>query len=103
MPFRRAEPNLPDMHRLPAAPATVDVEVVVPAFNEEAALRPSVERLHRYLSEQFPFTWRIVIADNASTDATPAIAAALARRLPDLEVLRIDEKGRGRALPAAWG
>ena len=27
---------------------------------------------------EFPFSWRIVIADNASTDATPAIAARLA-------------------------
>ncbi len=32
-------------------------------------------------SAGFPFTWRIVIADNASIDATPEIAAALASSL----------------------
>jgi glycosyltransferase involved in cell wall biosynthesis len=78
------------------------VDIVVPVYNEATALEPSILRLHEYLSASFPFTWRIVVADNASTDATPEIAAALARRLPDLEVLRIDEKGRGRALRAAW-
>ena len=50
------------------------VEIVVPVFNEELALGRSIRRLHDYLCASFPFTWRIVIADNASTDATPAIA-----------------------------
>jgi putative flippase GtrA len=58
--------------------------------------------LHRFLSEQMPFAWRIVIADNASTDATLAIARALAVDLGDLEVIHLAAKGRGRALRAAW-
>ena len=43
-----------------------------------------------------------MIADNASTDATPAIAGSLAAELADVRVLRLDQKGRGRALRAAW-
>jgi len=43
-----------------------------------------------------------VIADNASTDATPRIATALAASLPGVEVLRLERKGRGRALRDAW-
>ncbi len=78
------------------------VEVVVPVYNEEAALALSVRRLHRYLSAEFPFTWRIVIADNASTDRTPAVAATLARELPSVRWMRLEQKGRGRALRAAW-
>jgi glycosyltransferase involved in cell wall biosynthesis len=78
------------------------VEVVVPVFNEQASLERSVRRLHRYLGAELPFFWRIVIADNASTDATPAIAQALAHELPGVELLRIDRKGRGRALREAW-
>ena len=49
----------------------VDVEIVVPVHNEERALRPSILALHDYLEGQ-PWTHRIVIADNASTDATQA-------------------------------
>ena len=62
----------------------------------------AMRRLHRYLGAELPFSWRIVIADNASTDATPAIAQALAHELPGVELLRIDRKGRGRALREAW-
>jgi putative flippase GtrA len=85
---------------LPAA--RVDVEIVVPVFDEQAALERGVRRLHAFLTEAFPFTWRIVVADNASTDRTPAIAAALSAQLPGVTHLRLERKGRGHALRAAW-
>ena len=78
------------------------LDVVVPVYNEEADLEPSVRRLHAYLSAEFPYPFRITIADNASVDATPAIATGLAAQLPEVESLRMPEKGRGRALRAAW-
>jgi putative flippase GtrA len=78
------------------------IEIVVPVHNEEAALALSVRRLHRFLTAEFPFTWRIVIADNASTDSTPEVAETLARDLPSVSCLRLERKGRGRALRAAW-
>ena len=81
---------------------TIDVEIVVPVFNEEAALERSVRRLYRFLQAEFPFSWRIVIADNASTDATAQIAGRLAASLPGVELLRLERKGRGRALRTAW-
>src|SRR5205814_1556161 len=71
-------------------------------FNEEPALERSVRRLHAFLRDGFPFSWRIVIADNASTDATPQIADRLAAELPEVEALRLEAKGRGRALRTAW-
>ena len=90
----------PAPRRAPAR--AVDVEIVVPVYNEEAALERSVRRLYRFLQAEFPFSWRIVIADNASTDATPGIAGRLAASLPGIELLRLERKGRGRALRAAW-
>ncbi len=82
--------------------AQPEVEIVVPVHDEEAGLALSVRRLHRFLTAEFPFSWRIVIADNASTDATPAVARELAAALPGVSALRLDRKGRGRALRAAW-
>ncbi len=79
----------------------VDVEIVVPVFNEESALAPSIERLLARLQE-FPFSSRVVIADNASTDATLSIARELADRHDQVSVLHLDAKGRGRALRACW-
>src|SRR5215211_7652660 len=78
------------------------VEIVVPVFNEERVLAQSIRRLSAFLKRGMPVSWGIVIADNASTDATPGIAAELARRLDGVSVLRLEEKGRGRALRAAW-
>jgi glycosyltransferase involved in cell wall biosynthesis len=80
----------------------VDVEIVVPTYNEERVLAASIYRLHRFLSSSFPLSWRIVIADNGSSDCTPAIARALAHELSHVELLRLHAKGRGRALRSAW-
>jgi putative flippase GtrA len=96
-----ALPLTPARRKLPAA-AAPDVEIVVPVYNEAAGLEQSVRRLHRFLSDGFPFSWRIVIADNASVDATPEIARGLALRLPGVRQVRLDQKGRGRALRATW-
>ncbi|MFJ1887068.1 glycosyltransferase [Streptomyces sp. NPDC088137] len=76
--------------------------MVIPVFNEERDLEPSVRRLHTHLRETFPYPFRITIADNASTDSTPRIAARLADELPEAQWLRLTEKGRGRALRTAW-
>ncbi len=86
----------------PVTAPAAQIDIVVPVHNEAAALELSLRRLHRFLSAEFPFSWRIVVADNASTDATPEIAARLARELPGVEHLELERKGRGRALREAW-
>jgi len=78
------------------------VDIVIPVYNEQAGLEASVRRLHRYLSERFPFTWSITIADNASTDGTWPLACALAQGLDGVRAVHLSEKGRGRALRATW-
>jgi putative flippase GtrA len=80
----------------------LQVDIVVPVRNEEHDLAPSVRRLAGYLSESFPFSARITIADNGSTDATWAIADQLARELPQVRAVRMELPGRGRALRAIW-
>jgi hypothetical protein len=79
------------------------VEVVIPVHDEELDLGPSVCRLHDYLSGSFPFSFRITIADNASSDGTWPLAQLLARELDHVRAVRLEEKGRGRALRTVWG
>jgi putative flippase GtrA len=78
------------------------LDVVIPVYNEQAALADSVHRLHRYLRDSFPYPVRITIADNASVDDTPRIAAQLAAELEDVRAVRLEQKGRGRALHQVW-
>jgi putative flippase GtrA len=82
--------------------AAAQVEIVVPVMDEERDLGPSVRRLDAFLSAGFPFTARITIADNGSTDGTWATARALETALPRVRATRLAEPGRGRALRTAW-
>jgi glycosyltransferase involved in cell wall biosynthesis len=79
-----------------------EVEIVIPVYNERLALEGSVRRLHGFLTATFPFSWRIMIADNASTDDTLAVARRLTYELEGVEAIHLPAKGRGRALRAAW-
>jgi putative flippase GtrA len=81
----------------------LDVDLVVPVHNEAHVLQESVWRLHAYLTEHLPVSWRITIVDNGSTDATVEVAEQLAGSLSDVAVLRLDRTGRGLALQTAWG
>jgi putative flippase GtrA len=85
-----------------AVAADVAVDIVVPVHNEQDDLEPSIRRLHAYLTHAFPLRARITIADNASTDQTWPRAQALASALPDVRAVRLEAKGRGHALRAAW-
>jgi putative flippase GtrA len=78
------------------------VEIVVPVRDEERDLGPSVRRLEAYLRTRFPFTARITIADNGSSDGTWAIALALASELDMVRAVRLEQPGRGRALRSIW-
>ena len=78
------------------------LDIVVPVYNEERDLSGCVRRLHEYVGNYVPYPTRITVADNASTDDTLAVAYRLADELADVDVIRIDVKGRGAALHTAW-
>ncbi|MFI6076102.1 glycosyltransferase [Actinoplanes sp. NPDC051343] len=78
------------------------LDVVVPVYNEEIDLEPCVRRLHAYLAAHFPYPFRITVADNASTDATADVARRLSTEMAGVASVRLDEKGRGRALKHVW-
>lgn len=78
------------------------VDVVIPVYNEAHVLARSINRLHAFLGSNFAYRWRIVIANNASTDETMAVALQLAEELPRVSIIHLDQKGRGCALRRAW-
>ncbi|HEX6870867.1 MAG TPA: dolichyl-phosphate beta-glucosyltransferase [Micromonosporaceae bacterium] len=82
--------------------ASASVDIAIPVYNEQRALPGSVSTLHSYLVEHLAFPWTITVVDNASTDRTAAVAQALAERYPRVRVLRLNQKGKGRAVRAAW-
>ena len=82
-------------------PQTLDV--IIPVFNEERDLPVSIRKLRGFLREHCPYKWRIVVANNASTDNTLEIAKALKAEFPgQVDFIHLEQKGRGRALKKAW-
>ncbi|MCZ7557135.1 MAG: glycosyltransferase [Bacteroidia bacterium] len=77
--------------------------VTIPVYNEEKALPVSIPMLHSFLSEHMDgYDWSIEIADNASIDRTPMVSESLVRDYDRVRYLRLEQKGRGRALKRSW-
>tara|TARA_B100001750_G_C15436927_1_gene561435 strand:+ start:424 stop:1167 length:744 start_codon:yes stop_codon:yes gene_type:complete len=79
------------------------VDIVIPVLNEENSLPGCVMELSGFLEEKLPNNpWRIVIADNGSTDNTSSVSDLLISKYPGVSYLHLPQKGRGRALRNAW-
>src|ERR1700687_5342235 len=78
-------------------------DVVIPVLNEAHVLAASVATLRKFLAENMAdYRWTIIIADNGSKDGTDAVGRELAAQYSDVIFLRLDQRGRGRALRHAW-
>ncbi|MFL4905870.1 dolichyl-phosphate beta-glucosyltransferase [Streptomyces sp. MMS24-I2-30] len=83
----------------PGTVDTVDLSVVVPAYNEEARLGPTLAAITRYLSETEGRwgAWEIVVADDGSTDGTRDVVTGLGH--PRVRLVRSPRnRGKGHAL-----
>jgi len=82
--------------------APLDVEIVIPVYNEAPHLAERVTELRRFLDQSFPFRALVTVVDNASTDETFALASQLAATTPGVAAMHLPRKGRGYALRSAW-
>ena len=83
--------------------AKTSVEITIPVYNEERELENNIYKLFSFCKKNLgSYDWHITIADNASTDNTPFIAAAIGKKSSKISHLRIEQKGRGRAVKRAW-
>lgn len=79
----------------------ITADLVVPVYNEEKQLANSVTTLLSLTADRAA-NFRIIIADNASTDMTETIGRRLAADNSRVSYVRMEEKGRGRALKRVW-
>ena len=83
---------------------TYTLNVIIPAYNEGQVIFQTIMCLCSYLREMLYADWRIIVADNGSTDNT-ADRVMAAQEVYGPRVIRhvIPERGRGRALTQALG
>ena len=73
----------------------LDVEIVVPVYNEATQLAERITALRRFLDDSFPFRTLITVVDNASTDDTDKVARQLAATTRGVAAMHLPRKGRG--------
>jgi glycosyltransferase involved in cell wall biosynthesis len=86
------------MPELPEGRGAVDLSMVIPAYNEARRLPPTLARLRDYL-DTGPDSYEVLVVDDGSDDDTVAVAQAVAREWPQLEVLTLPHnQGKGAAV-----
>jgi glycosyltransferase involved in cell wall biosynthesis len=73
---------------------------VVPAYNEEQRLSPTLDRLHAFLSNQ-SLRYEIIVVDDGSSDDTCGVVEQAMSRIAHLRLVRQNpNKGKGAAVRA---
>jgi len=78
------------------------INITIPVYNEEQILEANILRLFDFCQKNLLDQWQIVIADNASTDQTKAIAQKLSQIHPQIIYFPLPQKGKGLAIKKAW-
>lgn len=75
-----------------------EIDIILPVWNEEKRVEKGVETTYKYLV-QMGVNFKLIIADNCSTDNTGVIGKRLEEKYPqNVEYIYIDRKGVGNAL-----
>ncbi|MBX6767959.1 MAG: glycosyltransferase, partial [Actinomadura rubrobrunea] len=77
-------------------PGPAALEIVVPAYNEAERLPAGLARLSAELAA-LPCAARVLVVDNASTDATPEIVRGWDGPVP-VRLLSCERRGKGAAV-----
>ncbi|MET8980770.1 dolichyl-phosphate beta-glucosyltransferase [Streptomyces sp. NPDC004539] len=79
--------------------AVPDLSVVVPAYNEEHRLAPTLDAITAHLGQNPSRSWELLVVDDGSTDATGDLVAGRAADDPRIRLLNSPQnRGKGHAL-----
>ncbi|HUF66997.1 MAG TPA: dolichyl-phosphate beta-glucosyltransferase [Gemmatimonadaceae bacterium] len=76
----------------------MDISVVIPAFNEELRLRPTVEEAVQYFRARRS-AFEIIVVDDGSRDGTSRLVSEMELVIPELRLIRLAaNRGKGYAV-----
>lgn len=73
------------------------LSIIIPAHNEENRLPKSLQGVFSFLEQQV-YTAEVLVVENGSRDRTFQIGQDLSRQYPNLQVIHIDQRGKGLAI-----
>jgi dolichyl-phosphate beta-glucosyltransferase len=104
--FRRSSPQASDASRAVLEPSrhtrsrtgsAPEISIIIPAYNEEKRLGPTLERISNYFTARLPVFGlngiEIIVVDDGSVDATAQVVQNYASKIP---FLRLVSNGRNR-------
>jgi len=81
---------------------TPDLSIIVPAYNEEQRLPPTLKRMVGNLRNTFPGSFEIIVLDDGSKDGTSAVAAEFAAHNKEVSLIS-NKKNNGRGFVMRQG
>ncbi|MEO8703058.1 MAG: dolichyl-phosphate beta-glucosyltransferase [Kofleriaceae bacterium] len=76
----------------------MDLSIVVPAYNEEQRIPPTLDRLYAFLETQ-SLRYEILVVDDGSKDNTCGVVEEAMLRIPTLRLVRqVPNRGKGAAV-----
>jgi glycosyltransferase involved in cell wall biosynthesis len=79
-------------------PPVVDISVVMPAFNEQRRIGPSIEAVCEFLRHSGR-TWELIVVDDGSSDLTASVADTLVCVESGIRLIRLPHNsGKGHAV-----
>jgi len=85
----------------PAGSTRVDLSIVVPSYNEELRLPPSLDRIAAYVAGSKRST-EVLVVNDGSSDRTAEVAASYTDRIRNLRVLQ-NGRNRGKGYSVRHG
>jgi len=76
--------------------------IAIPVYNEENILENNINKVLDFCHNKLDIDFKIVIADNNSTDKTAEIGRQLADKNSEVEYYFIDQQGKGGAIKNVW-
>ena len=73
------------------------LSIIIPAYNEESRLPPTLDKIQRYMSKK-KLEYELILVNNASNDKTPIIMKEFRERNGFTKVLTTEKKGKGLAV-----
>ena len=73
--------------------------ILIPVHNDETLIAKNIDKVDNYLKIYFKdIDYKLVIAENGSTDNSKKICLSLEKKYPQISFLYLKEAGRGRAI-----
>src|SRR6266566_5273383 len=80
---------------------SLDLSIVIPAFNEERRVPKAIERIGAYLTAR-PLRAEIIVVDDGSSDATPTLIESYRGKYPGLRLIS-NGANRGKGFSVRHG